>query len=139
MHDTPASAARAAARRRSRGTTRTVWTVHRWAVKVPSTRRIEPHRTTRVHAFARGWCANLSEWHHRDTPGVCAARWTVLGLVQVYPRAEVDRPGPTWAPIPPAELHPAPTGLTVDRTWANVGRVAGAPVWIDYDQTDQNR
>lgn len=128
--------------RRARGTTRTVWLVGRWAVKVPSVRRVHPHRLTRTHAFARGWCANLSEWRYRDRSGVCSPRWTVLGVLQVYPRAAAVEAPDDAGGQPPVWCYPAPAELEVDRTWHNlglVGREPGTAVWVDFDQTDRNR
>lgn len=40
--------------RRHHGTTRTVWAIGKWVIKTPSTRPVLPHRTSRLHAFARG-------------------------------------------------------------------------------------
>lgn len=114
-----------------RGVTRTVFITKRWAIKVPSLRAYSrlPGRGL-MWSITRGIQANLSEWEWRESTGVCPPRWTLAGLVSVYPRCK-----------------PAPEDLTreeydaigftgpTDKKPSNVGYWDGELVWIDYDMS----
>lgn len=82
------------------------------------------------HAWAitRAVQANLSEAQWSSVEGVAPVLWTLLGLVNVYPRCE------PWPDGPPPEYDSIGVGwLPRDRKPQNVGLLAGVPVWLDYD------
>lgn len=75
-----------------------------WTVKIPL---LSPSGCRICWSLARGWLANLSELAWSDHPGMCPMRWTVAGLVNVYPRC---RP----APPPIHHRHADPPGHSAD-------------------------
>jgi hypothetical protein len=112
----------------ARGLTRTVLLVGPWAIKVPSIRSRGQGVEGVLWSLTRGIQANLSERNWSTWPGVCPVRWSLAGLVNIYPRcAPVDRPDDE---IDYDALDfPNPS----DRKAANVGVLDGALVWVDYD------
>jgi hypothetical protein len=112
-----------------RGITRTVLVTGRWAVKFPSFRAYGHGLRGVLWSVTRGIQANLSELAWSDSPGVCPVRWSLAGLVNVYPRADRVPDGAhiDWDAI--GFLGPA------DRKEPNVGRLAGRLVMIDYDMS----
>ena len=110
---------------RHEGTTRAVYLIGRWAVKVP---RWRGERRWRSWRFAHAVVANLTEWQWRQVPGVVPALSLHFGgLVAIYPRCDqwphvcepdYDAIGPEWLPR--------------DRKPHNVGLLNGEPVWLDY-------
>lgn len=112
-----------------RGITRTVLLVGPWAVKVPSLRAHGEGLKGLLWSFCRGVTANQSEYEWSRWPGVCPARWSLAGLVNVYPRcAPVDRE------LTDAEYDAIGFTGPSDRKPANVGRLNDRLVWVDYDQ-----
>lgn len=110
-----------------RGITRTVLLTRRWAVKVPSLR---PHGNGvrgLLWSACRGILANLSELEWSESPGVCPVRWTLAGIVNVYPRCE---PLPVDAVV---DYDGIGALFPSDRKADNVGYLNGRLVWIDYD------
>lgn len=112
-----------------RGITRTVLLTRHWAIKVPSVRARGFGVRGFLSSVTRGISANLSEcaWSTSDTPGICPVRWSLAGLVSVYPRCipvdpdhEID-----WEAVG----FPLPT----DRKHQNVGWLNDRIVMIDYD------
>lgn len=112
-----------------RGVTRNVLVGRRWVVKVPAARTEGRGLVGLVWSVAHGILANLSERDWSALPGVCPVRWSLTGLVNVYPRADPPPPGD----IAYAEI--APPTLAYDPKPANVGVLGGRLVWIDYDQS----
>jgi len=114
-----------------RGLTRTVLLIGRWAVKVPSFRSHGQGLSGVLWSFCRGVLANHSEILWAEEPGVCPLKWSVAGLINVYPRC-----GPvTWDPDYDAIGFTGPT----DRKRANVGMLDGRMVWVDYDMNWNDR
>lgn len=113
-----------------RGITRTVFLIGRWAVKVPSLRAYDGGLAGVLWSFTRGVQANLSEREWSGSPGVCPVVWSLVGLVNLYPRC---------APVlvEPTDAEYTATGVLgpVDRKRQNVGWLAGRLVWIDYDMS----
>lgn len=105
-----------------RGITRTVFVTRRWAIKVPRLKRGDA-----LWSVTRGIQANLSERNWSLHPGVCPVRWSLAGLVNVYPRCEPADPG--------RDIDYVAIGFhsTSDRKPENVGWLGGCLVWIDYD------
>lgn len=68
-----------------RGVTRTVLLVGRWAINLPRATR-SGHGV--LWSLAHGVLANLSERHWSGWDGVCPVRWSLAGLVNVYPRCQ---------------------------------------------------
>lgn len=112
-----------------RGITRTVLVVGRWAVKFPSLRAYDRGARGVLWSVTRGIQANLSELEWSGSPGVCPVRWSLAGVVNVYPRADrlPDGAHIDWDRI--GFLGP------VDRKEPNVGRLNGQPVMIDFDMS----
>lgn len=69
-----------------RGITRTVLLAGRWAIKVPSHRAHGDGIRGVLWSITRGIQANFSEAEWSTSPGVCPVRWSIAGLVNVYPR-----------------------------------------------------
>jgi hypothetical protein len=109
------------------GICRTVFLAGAWAVKVP---RLRGYRgRAAVWSIVRGVSANLSELDWSGTEGVVPVRWSLLGLVSVYPRCV---PWPEDGPEPAYDAIGV-GWLPRDRKRANVGLLDGRPVWLDYD------
>lgn len=115
------------------GITRTVILTRSWAVKVPSLRGGCRGPRAFLWSLTAGIQANLSEQEWSGTAGTCPVRWSLLGLVSVYPRcgpvldgADVDYAGTGW----PFDLD------RMDCKPDNVGYLAGRLVWLDYDQSN---
>lgn len=104
------------------GVTRTVFLIGRWAVKVP---RLVPSGRGVLWSLAHGILANLSEVEWSEMDGVCPPCWSLLGLVNVYPRCE-----PVDGPVDFAAI--ADPAVPVDPKLSNVGVLDGRLVWIDY-------
>lgn len=113
-----------------RGLHRTVLLVGNYAIKVP---RLKGYKgRAAVVSVARAVSANDSERQWSGVEGVCPVKFSVLSLVNVYPRAEpwshehdppYDEIGEGWIPR--------------DRKPENIGYIyadgAYRPVWLDYD------
>lgn len=119
-----------------RGVTRTVLLIGRWAVKVPSLRGVGYPApvpvVARVASFCRGVLANISErqWHTFEgwAGRVAPVRFSLLGLVQVYPRCA---PCPDDAEL--FELDPDPGDGADFGKRENFGLLAGQLVRVDYE------
>lgn len=113
-----------------RGVTRTVILTRHWAIKVPSLRAYNNGPRGVLWSVTRGIQANLSEAEWSGTPGTCPVRWTLAGLVNIYPRCTPVDHDPT------VEEYEA-TGFLgpTDQKPGNVGYLNGLLVWIDYDQS----
>lgn len=111
---------------RREGITRTVYVGRRWAVKFPSLRAHGGGPAGMLWSFCRGVLANQSEATWSGMGGLCPVRWSLFGLVNVYPAA-----APVSGPIDYAHIaeHPIP----VDPKPGNVGVLDGQVVWVDYD------
>ena len=111
-----------------RGITRTVFLVGRWAIKVPSLRTNGDGLAGVMWSVSRGLQANLSERQWSEVEGVCPVRFSLAGIVNVYPRCEpvesFDGDYRTGGAVflPPSDKKPQ-----------NLGRLCGRIVWIDYD------
>lgn len=68
---------------------------------------------------------NWSKWG----PGVCPVRWTLAGLVNVYPRCELL---PSDADV---DYDALDFMTPSDRKPENVGYLDGRLVWLDYDMS----
>lgn len=112
-----------------RGITRTVLLVGRWAIKVPSLRTHGNGARGLLWSVTRGISANLSEIEWSDTPAVCPVRWSLAGIVNVYPRCELvgDDEDIDYHAI--GQLWPS------DKKPENLGRLNGRLVWIDFDNS----
>lgn len=113
-----------------RGLTRTVFLIGRWAIKVPRASSNRDGVRGVLWAVTRGIQANLSEanWSNWG-PGVCPVRWSLAGLINVYPRCE---------PVGPDEevdYESLNFPTASDRKPENVGWLNGELVWIDYDMS----
>lgn len=121
-----------------RGATRTVLLIGRWAVKVPSLRGIGVPAPVplkaRAASFARGVTANFSEWQWHNFDGwrgrVAPVTWSLLCIVQVYPRCE---PCPDDAEL--FELDPDPGDGFEQGKREQYGLLNGRLVRVDYDMT----
>ena len=113
-----------------RGITRTVFVGKRWAVKFPSLRPYDHGIRGVIWSFTRGVQANLSEIEWSEMEGVCPVRWSLWGLVNVYPTAQ---PVPDDVEIDYTAIlgHP----ISVDKKPPNVGILNGRMVWVDYDMS----
>lgn len=112
-----------------RGITRTVFVTRRWAIKVPSLRSYKRNVRGSLWSITRGIQANLSEADWSDSPGVCPVRWSLLGLINVYPRCELLPPDADVDYDAIGALFPS------DKKPENVGKLDGRLVWIDYDMS----
>lgn len=117
-----------------RGLTRTVVLTRRWAVKLPRTATHGEGVAGMLWSLARGVSANLSEREWSGSPGVCPVRWSLFGLVNVYRRCVPVAAEPT-------ERQYADTGFVgaADKKAANVGMLDGVMVFLDYDQSWNDR
>lgn len=111
-----------------RGVTRTVLLIGRWAVKIPSLRGGSIGRRW-MRSLVWGIDANLREIEWSGMPNVCPVRWSLLGLVNVYPRcaplpADRDLVAADWEALGMEHLS--------DRKRENVGLLGGHLVWLDY-------
>lgn len=115
-----------------RGICRTVLLTPGYAIKFPSLRRYNPGGLSgRMWSFSRGVQANLAEASWSQIDGVCPALWSLGGLVNIYPRAELlseSDPEPDYKSI-------APAFVPTDKKRGNVGYLKGQLVWIDYDNS----
>jgi hypothetical protein len=110
-----------------KGVGRTAYLVGQYAIKVPSVRAYGQGLYGPLWTFLSGWLANLSEWEHRRATGVAGARFTLLGLVSVYPRCEPFTS--KWVSLPSIN-----SDLAKDVQPQNLGWHKGRVVFIDYDQ-----
>jgi hypothetical protein len=119
-----------------RGVTRTVLLVGPWAVKFPSLCAHGDGLRGVLWSFARGLSANCSEelWTRSGQDGICPVRWSLAGLVNVYRRCE-----PASDEL--SEDVYAAIGFTgaADKKPANLGWLDGTLVWVDYDQSWNDR
>lgn len=121
-----------------RGICRVVLLIGPWAIKMPTSRpygrRSAP--TERLWAIARGVIANNSEKQWSGQAGVCPVVFSLLGIVQVYPRCEPvsEEEVPDWHDKPWWDSI-APSLPFADRKAANLGRLNGQLVWVDYDSS----
>jgi hypothetical protein len=110
-----------------RGITRTVLLVGPWAVKLPSLRSNGKGLAGRIWSVCHGILANLSEVQWSEVDGVCPVRFSLFGLVNVYPRCEpVASFDGDYAAIGAPFLPP------LDRKPENLGLLNGRLVWVDY-------
>lgn len=114
------------------GICRTVYLVGPWAIKTPRLRLPHPPPSEggaewRVWSLARGVQANLSERQWGGVEGVAPVLWSLLGVVNIYPRCQPwEGPEPDYDAI-------GVGWLPRDRKPENIGLLDGEPVWIDYD------
>lgn len=113
-----------------RGASRTTLLTRRWAVKVPSFRCGGPRTGigSRLRSFSWGIAANHQELDWNGMPGFCPVRWSLLGLVQIYPRCEPVVHEPTDTEYRAITDMDFPSDYKPD----NVGYLDGRLVWIDY-------
>ena len=111
----------------ARGITRTVLVGKRYAVKFPSLRAYDNGVSGVVWSIVRGISANMSEREWSGQPGLCPVRWSLFGIINVYPTAtpppsdDIDYESISpWLPASDKKPH-------------NVGVLNGELVWIDYD------
>lgn len=112
-----------------RGITRAVLLVGPWAIKVPSLRANGLSARGVMWSMSRGVSANLSEISWTGSPGTCPVRWSLAGLVNVYPRLEhVD---------PALEVDYDAIGFLgpADRKPENLGWLDGQVVYVDFDMS----
>lgn len=110
-----------------RGITRTVILTPRHAIKLPSLRRHGKGLAGMLWSFSRGISANLSEREWSGySPALCPVRWSLAGLVNVYPRCEpvTEEPDDYYAIA--NMLGP------MDKKPENLGILDGRMVWVDY-------
>lgn len=112
-----------------RGITRTVFITRRWAIKVPSSRANGNGVRGVLWSLTRGVQANLSELEWSGSPGVCPVRWSLAGLVSVYPRCESVDPDLVVDFQSIGCLGPA------DKKHQNLGWLDGRIVFVDYDMS----
>lgn len=112
-----------------RGITRTVLLVGPWAIKLPSLRAHGHGLRGALWSVSRGILANLSETDWASEPGVCPVRWSLAGVVNVYPRCE-----PIERELTDDEYTAIGFAGPVDKKPPNVGLLNGRMVWLDYDQ-----
>lgn len=114
-----------------RGICRTVLLVGPWAVKVPSLRANGNGAMGVVWSICRGILANQSERSWTGWEGLCPVRWSLAGLINIYPRCEpvTDYDG-DYAEV----CTMVPTSMA-DRKPENLGRLNGRLVWVDYDMS----
>lgn len=113
-----------------RGITRTVLLTRRWAIKVPSLRSHGDGLRGVLWSLTRGISANLSEQQWSGSPGTCPVRWSLAGLLNVYPRCSQ----------PDQELRDEDYEATgfigpMDKKPTNVGVLNGQLVFLDYDMS----
>ncbi len=111
-----------------RGLTRTVLLTRRWAIKVPSMRAHGEGVSGVLWSVSRGLLANQSERTHSHVPGVCPVRWSLAGIVNVYPRC-----APVTEELTEADYDAIGFIGPMHRKAANVGYLDGTLVYIDYD------
>lgn len=120
------------------GVSRTVVLVARWAVKVPSLRGgtggYRGWLTGMMWSFTRGIQANISEaewWRNDHDDGLCPVLWSLLGLVNVYPRCDaVDENTRDIDYDKIARFLPA-----TDKKVSNLGWLGPRLMWVDYDMS----
>lgn len=113
-----------------RGLTRTVLLIGRWAVKVPSIRAHGDGVSGMLWSWTRGVQANLSECQWSSSPGTCPVRWSLAGLVNIYPRCDA-----VTGELTEDEYQGIGFLGPVDPKSSNVGLLDGRLVWIDYDMS----
>lgn len=110
-----------------RGVTRTVLLVGAYAIKFPSLRGNGKGLGGRIWSICNGILANQSEVVWSEVDGVCPVRFSLLGLVNVYPRCDpVEGFDGDWSAIGADFLPP------LDRKPENLGVLDGRIVWVDY-------
>jgi hypothetical protein len=112
------------------GVTRTVILIGRYAIKVPSLRGGVYGVRELIGGWCRGVLANDSEREWSGQPGTCPVLWSLLGLVNVYPRCEPVHLADDQIDYD-AIGFPGPT----DRKPDNLGYLHGRLVWVDYDMS----
>lgn len=117
-----------------RGITRTVVLIDRWAIKFPSLRSHGDGLRGLLWSVTRGIQANLSEQDWSGSPGTCPVLWSLAGLVSVYPRC-----APVFRELSDAEYESTGFLGPQDRKPHNLGYLDGRLVWIDYDQSFNDR
>jgi hypothetical protein len=117
-----------------RGITRTVILIDCYAIKIPSLRAHGNGLAGILWSFARGISANLSEREWSGQPGLCPVSASLAGLVNVYPRCE-----PIMRELADEEYDAIGFIGPTDRKPQNVGLLGGRPVWIDYDNSWNDR
>jgi hypothetical protein len=117
-----------------RGLTRTVILTRRWAIKLPSLRSHGDGAQGALWSLTRGIAANLSEAEWSGSSGTCPVRWSMAGLVNVYPRCAEPEHEPTDEDYT-ATGYIGPT----DKKRSNVGVLNGQLVFLDYDQSWNDR
>jgi hypothetical protein len=113
-----------------RGITRTVLLTTRWAIKLPSVRAYHGGLTGVLWSITRGIQANLSEKAWSTSPGVCPVRWSLAGLINIYPRCR-----PVNHDLTDADYTRIGFLGSMDRKPTNVGYHQGQLVWLDYDMS----
>lgn len=117
-----------------RGVTRTVFLIDCYAIKVPSLRAHDRGLAGVLWSFARGVSANLSEREWSGQQGVCPVLASLAGLVNIYPRCEpVTRELTDDAYAAIGFIGPT------DKKPQNVGLLGGRLVWLDFDQSWNDR
>jgi len=119
-----------------RGVTRTVLLVGPWAIKVPSLCSHNTGIRGVAWSLARGLSANLSEAEWSGQPGLCPVRWSLAGIVNVYPRCE---PASEELTEDVYEAVGFPYTGPMDKKPANLGWLNGKLVWVDYDMNWNDR
>jgi hypothetical protein len=117
-----------------RGITRTVYLTRLWAIKTPSLRSHGTGVAGMLWSLCRGVLANLSEREWSGSPGTCPMRWSLAGLVNVYPRCEH-----VTEDLSDAEYEAIGFLGPADKNPHNVGVLDGRLVWVDYDMSWNDR
>lgn len=117
-----------------RGITRTVLLTRSWAIKIPSLRSHDNGLRGLLWSITRGISANLSELDWSGSPGTCPVRWTLAGLINVYPRCR-----PVEHDLTDEDYSSTGFLGPTDRKPTNLGRLGDKLVWIDYDQSWNDR
>lgn len=117
-----------------RGLTRIVLLTQHWAIKLPRIRTHDDGLAGVLWSLTRGITANLSEREHSGARGVCPVRWSLAGLINVYPRCTVVREELT-------DSDYESTGYIgpVERKPENMGYLDGELVYVDYDSSWNDR
>lgn len=106
------------------GTTRTVILIGKYAIKIP--------RFTAPYAWSitRGIQANISEREWSGSPGTCPVLYSLIGLINIYPRCQPV----TWD-MTDDEYDDIGLLGPADRKPNNIGLLNGKLVWVDYDMS----
>lgn len=126
-----------------RGVTRTVLLTKRYAIKVPRIKHFKDSAgkygtkiEDRIWSFARGILANQSEtqWSKYastayDKPQVVPVLWSLWGLINIYPRVEIELVSAKLDDLYDELEFKTPADIHV----GNIGYYKNSPVWTDYD------